>query len=151
MIDVTITEYSSADFEALLNMSVDLYHDYSAEETERDLVAFEDKSNYKTYMAKLSGEAIGFITVSIRSDYVEGAKSSPVGYLEAIYVYPEFRKKGIAKQLYEKGESWVHQNGCTEIGSNTWDWNTDSQKFHSKLGFNKEDILVHYIKAIEKR
>ena len=40
---------------------------------------------------------VGFLSLSIRTDYVEGTFSSPVGYVEGIYVLPEYRNKGIAK------------------------------------------------------
>lgn len=87
--------------------------------------------------------------MSIRSDYVEGAGTSPVGYLEAIYVKPNFRKSNVAKELFNVCESWALQNSCTEMGSNTWLDNLESQKFHEKLGFQEDDRLVHYIKKID--
>ncbi len=35
----------------------------------------------------------------MRTDYVEGTESSPVGYLEGIFVKEEYRKNGYAKEL----------------------------------------------------
>ena len=151
MSKVILTEYRSTEFENLLEMSLDLFKDYPPSETERDLIAIVKKPNYSTFLAKKSGLSIGFVTVSIRSDYVEGSSTSPVGYIEAIYVKPQYRKDGIARQLYEKAESWAAQKGCTEIGSDTWEWNLEAQNFHTRLGFKKEDILVHYIKSINKK
>ena len=52
--------------------------------------------------------AIGFADVSLRSDYVNGCASSPVAFLEGIYVRPEFRRQGVARQLCEAAERW----GC---------------------------------------
>lgn len=151
MTDIIITEYNEADFKELLDMSMDLFQNYPPEEIEKGLRANLKKITHTTFIAKHLSRSIGFITVSIRSDYVEGSKSSPVGYLEAIYVNSGFRERGVAKQLYEQGEFWISQKGCTEIGSDTWDWNLDAQKFHSKLGFKKDDVLVHYIKEIKDK
>ena len=37
---------------------------------------------------------IGFAQCQLRYDYVEGTKSSPVGYLEGIFVKEGYRSKG---------------------------------------------------------
>ncbi|MFT3701368.1 MAG: GNAT family N-acetyltransferase [Agriterribacter sp.] len=37
------------------------------------------------------------------------------GYIYELYVVPQFRKKGIAKKLLEKGVQWLKKNGCTSI------------------------------------
>lgn len=151
MSKIHLTEYKETEFQELLKMALDLFKDYPPSVTESDLAAVLRKPNYATFFAKQSGDILGFVTVSIRSDYVEGATTSPVGYLESIYVKPEGRKHGIARQLYEKAESWAAQKGCSEMGSDTWEWNLEAQNFHTKLGFKKEDILVHYIKPIHKK
>ncbi|MBK1991924.1 GNAT family N-acetyltransferase [Campylobacter sp. 2018MI35] len=44
-------------------------------------------------------KAIAFALASLRFDYVEGSKTSPVGYLEAIFVKEEFRRKSYASSL----------------------------------------------------
>ncbi len=150
MVQIVITPYAKSDYEDWLQMSLDLFKDYPPEDTELDLKRVLGKGNYQTFMAK-NGEAnIGFVTASIRSDYVEGASSFPVGYMEAIYVKSDYRKHGVARNLYEKVESWALENGCLEMGSDTWLWNKAAQKFHAQLGFRKEDVLVHYIKSIGK-
>lgn len=93
-------------------------------------------------------QVVGFVSVSLRNQYISGASKYPVGYLEGLYVKEEYRKKGVAKELVIKAENWAKKQGCLEMVSDTWDWNIDSQKFHEKLGFIKKDILVHYIKTI---
>lgn len=42
---------------------------------------------------------IGFSMLSIRTDYVEGAEKSPTGYLEGIYVEPEYGKEGYSERI----------------------------------------------------
>ncbi|GAA0893000.1 hypothetical protein GCM10009122_26790 [Fulvivirga kasyanovii] len=64
-------------------------------------------SDGQTAFLVKNGEAdyIAFIMLSLRKDYVEGTTSSPVGYVEAIYVKPEYRRSGIAKDLMATGEA----------------------------------------------
>jgi aminoglycoside 6'-N-acetyltransferase I len=94
------------------------------------------------------GEAIGFIDVSIREEYVEGSNSSPIGYVEGIYVKPEYRLQGIARELLRLGEEWSRAHGCTEYGSDTEIENVESQAFHLRAGFEAAHTIVHFIKKL---
>ena len=40
----------------------------------------------------VDGCAVGFAQCGLRRDYVEGTDSSPVGYLEGIFIKEEYRK-----------------------------------------------------------
>src|SRR5207244_4231070 len=51
-----------------------------------------------------NGSLCGFVEVSVRRDYVEGASSTPVAYIEGWYVDPEFRGSGIGQRLIEGTE-----------------------------------------------
>ena len=44
------------------------------------------------FLVKNPNRYIAFIHLSIRNDYVEGAYSLPVAYIEAVYVQPEYQK-----------------------------------------------------------
>lgn len=145
-----IKAYDSSEFDELYLMAKALYPNYETDgELIRDLRIVEEKKNHQIYFAMEDKLYAGFMVVSIRADYVEGASSSPTGYLEAIYIKPTFRKLGIAKLLFLKAETWVKERGCTEMGSDTWIDHKDAQAFHLKLGFEEDDRLVHYIKKIE--
>ncbi len=130
-------------------MSLELFPGYSIDHLERDLLQVIESANQETFFAKSREGIIGFINVSIRHDYVEGSNSSPVGYIEAIFIKPDYRKHGVARRLVDLGEKWVLQKGCTQMGSDTWASNEHSRKFHLGLGFKEEDTLVHYIKDIK--
>jgi aminoglycoside 6'-N-acetyltransferase I len=143
-----IRPYQTKDFETLYVLSRKLYPNYSNEDLRRDLNRFVSSKNQKIYFATHNEIPVGFIMVAIRSDYVEGASSSPTGYLEAIFIEESYRGKGIAKLLLEKGENWIKSKGCTEMGSDTWLNNQSSIDFHLKLGFEEEDRLVHFIKKL---
>jgi len=93
-------------------------------------------------------EAVAFISLSLRSDYVEGTKTSPVGYIEGIYVKPKFRNQGIAKKLVEFAKIWSAEKGCSELASDAEIENTDSQKFHNKVGFKEASTIVHFTMEI---
>ena len=146
--DILVRHYEEKDAGDFLNMALDLWSDYDRKEL-HGLITEGRQKKLQILVAANKQHLIGFAMFSIREDYVEGASSSPTGYLEGIYVKPEYRKYGVARTLYEDGEKWVLSQGCEEIGSDTWTWNKGSQKFHAALGFREEEILVHFIKRIE--
>jgi len=94
------------------------------------------------------GKALGFAEVSVRRDYVNGTASSPVLYLEGIFVLPEFRGLGISGQLCRSAEDWGRANGMREFASDSDIDNEVSIKAHLGLGFEETDRVVCFRKAI---
>jgi aminoglycoside 6'-N-acetyltransferase I len=108
-----------------------------------------DSDRYRTIFCQTDeGKSIAFADLSIRQEYVEGSDTSPVGYVEGLYVEPEYRKQGIASELVRMGETWSRERGCSEYGSDTELSNVDSQNFHERYGFEKAETIVHFIKKI---
>lgn len=101
----------------------------------------EGNAQYE-YLYYLGDEAVGFISLSIRNDYVEGTKSSPVGYIEGIYVRPECRGRGIARELVEFAKAWTRGRGLTELASDCDLLNDESRAFHKSVGFLEATTVV---------
>ena len=131
-------------------MGVALWPHYKKAKLSKIFRADMKSAKYQHFLAQNeAGEYLGFINLSLRSDYVQGATSSPVGYVEGIYVKPKYRKQGVAKELIIQAEKWAKKQGCKELGSDAELSNIDSQKFHKNLGFKKANVNVHYIKKIK--
>jgi len=94
------------------------------------------------------GRLAGFIQVDLRSHADGCDPARPTGYIEGWFVYPEFRRQGIAAQLLQEAEHWARSHGCREMASDTWIDNLDSQEVHSALGFEVVDRCVHYRKTL---
>ena len=95
-----------------------------------------------------SGLPVGFAEASIRHDYVNGCKTSPVGFLEGSYVAPDHRRTGLAGQLVNGIEAWVRRRGCSELASDTAFDNLDSQNMHNALGFVETQRVVYFRKPL---
>lgn len=95
-----------------------------------------------------SGQPVGFVEASVRHDYVNGTSTSPVAFLEGIYVIPEFRRKGLASQLITAVTSWVQLRGCKELASDTPLDNEVSQAVHRALGFRETERIVCFVKSL---
>lgn len=100
------------------------------------------------FIKYFEGEAIGFAQCQLRRDYVEGTESSPVGYLEGIYISPNFRNLGFARQLVEVCEKWAREKGCQEFASDCELDNEQSIKFHNAVGFKEANRIVCFTKKI---
>jgi len=92
------------------------------------------------YMA--DDEAVAFMSLSLRYDYVEGTDSNPVGYLEGIYVKPDFRGRGIAAKLVGFAKEWAISQGCSELASDCELDNESSRLFHGKIGFEEANRII---------
>lgn len=148
--EITYDVFQKKDLESLVQMGLKLWKDYEEIELKHQLEIVYSSDNQQILIAKSVQELyVGFSIFSIRKDYVEGSEKSPTGYLEGIYVEPEFRHRGIAKKFVQLGEQWLKANSCSQIGSDTWLTDTESRKFHKKIGFWEEDELVHFLKDIE--
>ena len=101
------------------------------------------------YLVKDKDKYVAFVHVSIRNDYVEGSNDSPVAYIEAIYVKPNYQKRGIARMLVNVAENWAMQKGLRQLASDTPIDNKTSIKFHKKVGFTEVERVVCFIKDIE--
>ena len=95
-----------------------------------------------------SGNALGLVEVALRSDYVNGTNSSPVGFLEGIYVVPQARRQGIARILIAEAERWAAGVGCSEFASDALIENTRSHAMHAALGFEEMERVVFFRKAL---
>ena len=92
--------------------------------------------------------AVGFAQCALRHDYVEGTSSSPVGYLEGIFVKEEYRERGYAKELLSACEQWAREQGCIEFASDCELTNCDGFAFHMNTGFIQANIIVCFKKPL---
>jgi aminoglycoside 6'-N-acetyltransferase I len=95
-----------------------------------------------------SGTAVGFIEVAVRNDYVNGTDSSPVAFLEGIFVDPNTRKRGIARKLMAEAEQWARDHGCSELASDASTENAQSHAMHKAFGFSETERVVFFKKVL---
>lgn len=94
------------------------------------------------------GTALGFAEASLRRDYVNGTDTSPVAFLEGIFVIPEARGHGVARALVAATEIWARDSGCAEFASDALIDNTDSHAMHEALGFEETERVVFFRKLL---
>ena len=100
------------------------------------------------FVAEEAGQIIGFAQCGLRHDYVEGTDTSPVGYLEGIFVDEACRRRGYASRLLSACENWAKEKGCREFASDCELDNSGSLKFHLSLGFQEANRIICFTKAL---
>ncbi len=136
------------DVTAVTELALKLWPEHEFEELKEEFENILSNENSIVFLAFKNDVAIGFAQCELRFDYVEGTESSPVAYLEGIYVEDNYRKQGIAKNLVEHCEAWGREHGCTEFGSDCEFDNTDSLKFHLSIGFEEANRIICFKKNI---
>lgn len=112
-----------------------------------ELLAAPDR--YGQFVAYESdGRPAGLLELALRHDYVNGTDSSPVAFVEGIYVTPQARRRGVGRELMERAFAWARERGCTEIASDALLDNTTSHAVHLALGFVETERVVYYAKRL---
>ena len=141
--------------EATLKESIDaaqlallLWPEHTLEEFDQQMKGLIEQSDAALFLAYQNREAIGFAQCQLRNDYVEGTGTSPVGYLEGLYVKEANRQKGVAKKLVNACESWAKNKGCLEFASDCELENNESLAMHLKLGFSEANRIICFTKKL---
>ena len=136
------------DLSILAELACLLWPEHTVEgmcETYAELIT---KSDAAFFLAYAEQSPVGFAHCQLRYDYVEGTDSSPVGYLEGIYVADSCRKQGVARELLAACENWAKEKGCTEFASDCELDNTQSLQFHLNVGFEEANRIICFTKKI---
>lgn len=141
---VTIVTASLADADDVARLRTALWPTSDADEV-GPLLRGSDRH---VLVARREGAAVGFAEVALRQDYVNGCDTSPVGFLEGIYVVPDARRQGVARLLVEAAQQWARSVGCSEFASDTGLDNALSQAMHMALGFTETQRVVFYRKRL---
>jgi aminoglycoside 6'-N-acetyltransferase I len=108
----------------------------------------EHRNHTQAFIARIDGIAAGFAEASLRTDYVNGCETSPVAFLEGIYVVPHQRRRGVAARLVGTIEDWARTQGCREFASDADLSNRDSHAMHLSLGFLETQRVVYFRKLV---
>lgn len=111
--------------------------------------ALASEADLAVFVAEASdGRLAGFVEAALRHDYVNGCETSPVAFVEGLYVRPEFRKAQIGRALCDAVADWGRRRGCSELASDALSDNLESHAFHQAVGFEETERVVYFRKAL---
>ncbi|MBK1813199.1 GNAT family N-acetyltransferase [Clostridium sp. YIM B02505] len=136
------------DSRLVAELAILLWPNHEINELEEEMIEHINSENEAVFIYFSETEAAGFAQCGLRNDYVEGTDSSPVGYLEGIFTKAEYRNRGVGKSLLTQCEQWARSKGCSEFASDCELDNTESLKFHLKIGFEEANRIICFKKGL---
>ena len=145
-----IRKAASEDLSSAAELAALLWPEAGKEELEQEFRDLLKDGGCALFLASEGGRDIGFAQCQLRHDYVEGTDSSPVGYLEGIYVREDSRRRGTARALLRRCEDWAARLGCREFASDCELENGESLAFHLTNGFREANRIICFTKPLEQ-
>jgi len=105
-----IKQATQPDALATATLALLLWPNHSLEAFAEQMAQLLKEDNAAIFLAYDQAKAIGFAQCRLRTDYVEGTNSSPVGYLEGLFVMADYRQQGYARQLVAHCEQWAKKH-----------------------------------------
>lgn len=136
------------DAESLAELAIQMWENHEPTELADEFRELVSKDDAVCFIAFADNRPVAFAQCQLRYDYVEGTDSSPVGYLEGIFVLEGYRKQGIAAELLEECMRWAKEKGCSEFASDCELDNETSLKFHLAVGFEEANRIICFRKAL---
>ena len=136
------------DTRVLAELAIQMWCNHTVSELETDFAEIVRNNDAVCFVKYIDDMPVGFAQCQLRHDYVEGTHSSPVGYLEGIFVVPEHQHKGYAKELLYECELWAKEKGCTEFASDCELDNINSFNFHMAMGFEEANRVICFRKEL---
>ena len=99
-------------------------------------------------LCQADGQYVGYMHLSVRNDYVNGTDTSPVAFVEALYLLPAYRAQGIGKEFIKYAEAFARQRGITQLASDCFVDNTLSERFHKSCGFVEKERVICFVKNL---
>ena len=149
--DMPIRIATHSDIPSWIELRAQLWGDTSLEEHRAEAVAMLAKSPDEriVFLDVVDGAGIrAFAEASLRHEHVNGCETSPVAFLEGIFVRRNDQGSGIGRLLLKSIQSWAHEKSCSELASDAHLDNLASQAFHRGLGFEETDRVVYFRKPL---
>lgn len=143
-----VRKATAAEIPAVTALALELWPDHDPAQMQEEFLQLVSHEEAALFLAYAESTPIGFAQCQLRHDYVEGTGSSPVGYLEGIFVSEEYRRMGYARVLLSACEVWAKSRGCREFASDCELTNEDSLGFHLKAGFVEANRIICFVKEL---
>lgn len=138
------------DISTVANLAVQMWEDNTVEDLIQEFTELLSKGRAQFFLKYENDIPVGFAQCQLRSDYVEGTETSPVGYLEGIFVREDYRHQGYAKELLAACEAWAREQGAGEFASDCELDNAGSYRFHMAVGFTEANRIICFTKKLFK-
>ena len=143
-----VKKAEAADADKVAGLAVLMWNTNTVQELTREFLEVMEQGKGQFFLKYDQGIPVGFAQCTLRHDYVEGTETSPVGYLEGIFVQEAYRRRGYARELLSECEKWAKGKGCREFASDCEAVNDSSFHFHMAVGFEEANRIICFTKKL---
>ena len=143
-----IQKATKNDIGIIANLAVLMWTEPSVDDLAAEFSELLSREDAQIFLKYEDGVPVGFAQCQLRHDYVEGTETTPVGYLEGIFVKEHCRNKGYAKELLNECETWAREKGCKEFASDCELDNDGSFQFHKAMNFKEANRIICFTKKL---
>ncbi|WJG20302.1 GNAT family N-acetyltransferase [Vibrio furnissii] len=159
MSSVSLQAAQITDLEILNQLMFDLHDEHhracpeyfkTAEEVEQEksIARYIENPDCLVLVAKVDTQIVGFITGYFSELVSSVSKPVPMGSIDELYVMPQYRQQGIARQLFSRLEQTFVEYGVAEVFVEVWDFNKEAQLFYQDVGFSHH---IHWLRKSVRR
>lgn len=142
---IKIRALAYGDLDAIVEIDKEVLGKIRPEYWSMKIELSENRSPLASLVAELDGKVIGFI-LGDASGWEYGVPDT-VGWIDTIGVHPQYRRKGIARVLFDEMVANLKKVGVVSIYT-FLDWKDwDLLHFFDKMGFQKGD-MIHIEKKV---
>ena len=143
-----VKKAEAADADKIAGLAVLMWNTSTVPELAREFLEAMEQGKGQFFLKYEQGIPVGFAQCALRYDYVEGTETSPVGYLEGVFVQEAYRRRGYARELLSECEKWAKEKGCREFASDCEAVNDSSFRFHMAAGFEEANRIICFTKKL---
>ena len=143
-----IRKASKNDIRIIAGLAVLMWDENSVDDLADEFSEILSKDDAQIFVKYEEDIPVGFAQCQLRHDYVEGTETTPVGYLEGIFVKEGYRNRGYAKELLNQCETWAKEKGCKEFASDCELDNDGSFQFHMAMNFSEANRIICFTKKL---
>ncbi|EBA06314.1 aminoglycoside 6'-N-acetyltransferase [Sagittula stellata] len=142
---MSVRTATESDLEAWVALRLLLWPDTSPDTHRAEAAAVLAAPEATAFLEKAEdGSMRAFAEAALRHDHVNGCETSPVAFLEGIFVRAEDRGRGHGARLLAAVRDWARGRGCAELASDAHLSNVGSRAFHAALGFDETEHVVFF-------
>ena len=106
-----------------------------------------DEARFAAFGFESPAGLVGLVEASLR-ERPDALPPDRMGYVEALYVVPDHRGRGVGTALLEAAERWARTCGCEIMGSDAEVGNQAGIEIHQALGYRESERIVRFAKAL---
>ncbi len=103
-----------------------------------------ERGNARLLFAREDRSVVGMAIFSFVEDYRAFALGQRRGYVNGVYVLPEYRRRGIGHALMEAGIAWLRAGGATAVRLRS---SVEGQPLYASLGFRNTSEMELSLQA----